>query len=112
MSNACFLPDLAFSIIGETKYQNIDFATKKLFKKNILKLKRLQTWIITRGFNSSVSEIIGDAINQDLNENSLNFFGITSACTLPFNLNNHLPNQVCFFNLNSSHHQFILSYSS
>jgi hypothetical protein len=95
LSESCYLPDIVLSIIGETKYQNIDFVTKNLFKKNLNKSRRLDTWIITGGFNCGIGELIDEAIDEDLKSNYLPVFGITSLNRLSFNLDS--PNEVCIY---------------
>ena len=70
-------PDMALSIIGETKYQNIDDDVINRFKENIIKSRALDTWIITSGLDEGVDELVGEAIDEDLNTNFLPVFGIT-----------------------------------
>ena len=94
-----YCPDMVLSILGEMKYEIIDSFVKKLFQKNIIKSRSLDTWIITGGINCGIDELIGEAIDRDLNTNFLPVFGITSLKKLALDFDdNRVSDEVWFQN--------------
>ena len=65
------------SIIGDTKYFKIDKEVKTAFNQLIRKARELDTWIITGGLNEGVDQLVGEAVDEDLNTTFLPLFGIT-----------------------------------
>lgn len=72
-----YSPDLILSIIGKTKHHQISEQTKKAFRENIIRVRKLDTWILT-GFDDSVDRLVDEAIDQDLKTNFLPVFCIKS----------------------------------
>jgi hypothetical protein len=98
INNLNYRPDMVLSIIGNIKW--IDEEIKTLFKQSIIKSRILDTWILTGGINEGVDELIGEAIDEDLNTNFLPVFGITNLnkLSLKDELHKSSPqsNTVCF----------------
>ncbi len=91
-------PELILIFVGEIKKaEKIDPVIKNLFRKNVIKWRSLNTWIITGGLNSGVDKLVGEAVDQDLKTSFLPVFGITSLNKLSLDFNND-SSEVCYKN--------------
>jgi transient receptor potential cation channel subfamily M protein 6 len=79
-------PELILSITGATKSFNISNRYKTAFKKGLVKAaENVECWILTNGFNSGISKLVGEAIAENSFGNKITLVGIVSKSVISFN---------------------------
>jgi hypothetical protein len=72
-------PQLLISVTGGAKNFTIDKKTKNAFMRGLVKAaKTTDSWIISGGTNVGVMRLVGDAIEKDINGESLPVIGVAS----------------------------------
>ena len=103
-------PGIIFSVAGGALNQTIDEQTKKCFKLGLMRAaKSTDSWIVTRGTDVGVMQVIGDIIDENMSAQDLKVFGITNYKHvkefLDQKTNSRFESKV---SLNSNHSFFIL----
>jgi hypothetical protein len=72
-------PQLLISVTGGAKNFSIDNKTKNAFMRGLLKVaKTTDSWIISGGTDVGVMRLVGDAIEKDINGESVPVIGVAS----------------------------------
>jgi hypothetical protein len=102
-------PKLLISVTGGAKNFSIDSKTKNAFMRGLVKAaKTTDSWIISGGTNVGVMRLVGDAIEKDINGESLSVIGVASYKRLDLtNLNTKLYDNVNEYNKNIGVNKFI-----
>jgi uncharacterized phage-like protein YoqJ len=74
------------SITGATKSFKLNNRLKKAFKKGLVKVaKNVVCWILTNGFSSGVSKLVGEAVAENSYDAKIVVIGIVSKSVICYN---------------------------
>jgi hypothetical protein len=79
-------PELIISVTGATRSFQISNRYKKAFKRGLVKAAELvDCWILTNGFSSGISKIVGEAIAENSFGTKVTAIGIASKSIITYN---------------------------
>jgi hypothetical protein len=95
-------PEVIFSITGATKSFTLNNRSKKAFKKGLVKAtKNVECWILTNGYCSGISKLVGEAVAENSYGAKVTVIGIVSKSVISYNESLEVFNKkIYFFNEN------------
>jgi hypothetical protein len=79
-------PELIISITGATRSFQMSNRYKKAFKRGLVKAAELvDCWILTNGFSSGISKIVGEAIAENSYRSNVTSIGVASKSVISYN---------------------------
>jgi hypothetical protein len=92
-------PELILSITGAIKSFKMSNRFKKAFKKGLVKAaENVECWILTNGFCSGISKLLGEAVAENSYGAKVTAIGIVSKSVISYNESL----EVCFLRLKMS----------